>query len=138
MPQVRSLVGTKLGYSQLSRIEDTMTSIGMFSRGFKSVYINEEDELLGRCTQEPDSMDWYDAFLPSLPPSLPPFPPHHLRLVASVRLTSTYFPPFSLELTFLPPPSLPPSLPFSPPPQANQTALPLALWCRGIVRHGHL
>ncbi|KAM3569664.1 hypothetical protein VYU27_008251, partial [Nannochloropsis oceanica] len=56
--EVRSLVGTKLGYSQLSRIEDTMTSIGMFSRGFKSVYINEEDELLGRCTQEPDSMDW--------------------------------------------------------------------------------
>jgi hypothetical protein len=52
------LVGTKLGYSQLSRIEDTMTSIGMFSRGFKSVYINEEDEFLGWCTQEPDSMDW--------------------------------------------------------------------------------
>jgi len=35
-----------------------MTSIGMFSRGFKSVYINEEDEFLGWCTQEPDSMDW--------------------------------------------------------------------------------
>ena len=51
-------MGTKLGYSQLSRIEDTMTSIGMFSRGFKSVYINEEDEFLGWCTQEPDSMDW--------------------------------------------------------------------------------
>ena len=49
--QVRSLVGTKLGYSQLSRIEDTMTSIGLFSRGFKSVYINEENEILGSCTQ---------------------------------------------------------------------------------------
>lgn len=56
--EVRSLVGTKLGYSQLSRIEDTMTSIGLFAKGFKSVYVNEENEHLGWCTQEPDNMDW--------------------------------------------------------------------------------
>jgi hypothetical protein len=56
--EIRSVVGTKVGYSQLSRIEDTMTSIGLFAKGFKSVYVNEENEILGSCTQEPNSMDW--------------------------------------------------------------------------------
>jgi hypothetical protein len=41
----------QVGYSQLSRIEDTMTSIGLFAKGFKSVYVNEENEILGSCTQ---------------------------------------------------------------------------------------
>lgn len=47
--EVRLLVGTQLGYSELSRIENTMTSIGLLSKGFKSVYVNEESEHL---------MDW--------------------------------------------------------------------------------
>jgi len=56
--EVRAVIGTKVGYSQLSRIEDTMTSIGLFAKGFRSVYINEENEHLGWCTQEPNSMEW--------------------------------------------------------------------------------
>jgi len=56
--EVRSLIGKKIGFSQESRIEDTLTSINLFRRGFRSIYINKQDEVLGRCTQEPDSMDW--------------------------------------------------------------------------------
>ena len=42
-----------------------MTSIGLFSRGFKSVYINEENEFLGWCTQAstPDNMDTIPSLL---------------------------------------------------------------------------
>jgi len=56
--EVRSLIGSKIGFSQQSRIEDTLTSIRLFSRGFISVYLNQKDEHLGWCSQEPDNMEW--------------------------------------------------------------------------------
>jgi hypothetical protein len=38
-----------------------MTSIGLFSRGFKSVYINEENEFLGWCTQARPALSCLEA-----------------------------------------------------------------------------
>lgn len=53
-----TLVGHSFGFRSEILIEDTHTSIDMFRKGWKSIYVNNAKRPLSRCTHEPDSVEW--------------------------------------------------------------------------------
>jgi cellulose synthase/poly-beta-1,6-N-acetylglucosamine synthase-like glycosyltransferase len=51
-------IGHGVGFASEILIEDTHTSIQLFKRGWRSVYVNEPGEDLSKCTHQPNSIAW--------------------------------------------------------------------------------